>query len=431
MKRLWLAAAVIVCGVSVTSMPGSHALTLAGRLDTSFGGDGRVRTDFTSGHRDYARGMAIQADGRIVAAGRAGGNRGRFALARYSLDGRLDVTFGSGGRVLTDFSRKNDFATDVAIQADGKIVAAGTAGAPFHPRFALARYGTDGTLDPTFGGDGTVKTSLTGYDNAGGVAIQGDGKIVVAGQASGLGQQFGLARYNPDGTLDPTFDADGKVLTSIESYAFAFDVAVQADGKIVAAGGADVSFALARYNPDGTPDTTFGGDGAVTTAFAAGVFNTAQACCLAIQPNGRIVAAGSLDSGRFALARYDPDGTLDSSFGGDGKVTTNFSKGWDSAGGVAIQPDGKIVAAGVAEPRFNADSRFNLDSKFALVRYNTHGILDLSFGGDGKIRTDFTRGADAANAVAIQADGKIVAAGIAGRWHHHHVTFALARYLAA
>jgi uncharacterized delta-60 repeat protein len=334
--------------------------------------------------------------------------------------GDLDPTFDGDGKVTTDFAGIFAVAGAVAIQGDGKIVAAGTtADVSGISDFALARYNTDGSLDTAFDGDGKVTTDFAGLsDEANAISIQGDGKIVAAGVARiGLNgpQDFALARYNTDGSLDTTFGGDGKVTTD---FAGANDqahaVAIQGDGKIVAAGLAGSDFALARYNTDGSLDTTFGGDGKVTTDFAG---PTDQAHAVAIQGDGKIVAAGFAGSDfDFALARYNTDGSLDTTFGGDGKVTTDFagSGSRDEAHAVAIQGDGKIVAAGLAVVSGIFD--------FALARYRADGSLDTIFSGDGKVTTDFAGDFDVANGVVIQANGRIVAAGFAGD------DFALARY---
>jgi uncharacterized delta-60 repeat protein len=230
------------------------ALAAGGDLDQTFGGDGNVTTNFTSGN-DGAGDLAIQPDGKIVAAGRASGTAGfgRFALARYKPNGALDTTFGGDGKVATNFTVGSDWANGVLIQADGKIVAAGTANVG---RFALARYNPNGTLDATFSGDGKVTTNLTsGVDIAAGVASQADGKIVAGGEAGFCCEWTGsfLARYKTDGTLDTIFSGNGKVTTNFTAgFDSAQGVAIQADGKIVAAGGAffgerDARFALARY----------------------------------------------------------------------------------------------------------------------------------------------------------------------------------------
>jgi uncharacterized delta-60 repeat protein len=391
----------------------SPVLAAPGDLDTSFGGDGKVTTNFTS-RFDAASALAIQADGRIVAAGSSGGRR--FALARYNSDGTLDTSFGGDGKVTTDFTSRFDGASALAIQADGRIVAAGSAGGR---RFALARYNADGTLDTSFGGDGKVTTNFSaGNDLATGVVIAPGGAIVAAGtaQVEGADPRFALARYNSDGALDTSFGGDGKITTNFTTgNDVAFGVVLRPDGSIVVAGSAgrtNHKFALAAYETDGTLDTSFGGDGKVTTDFTP-VFDGATA--LTVRPDGTLVAAGSARRGaRFALAQYEADGTLDTSFGGDGKVTTNFTADLDFALGVALQADGKVVAAGTAA------------ADFALARYETDGTLDASFSGDGKVTTAFAGFASASD-VDIQSDGKIVAAGEAGV----DAKFALARYLAA
>jgi uncharacterized delta-60 repeat protein len=397
----------------------SAAAAQAGALDASFGGDGKVTTDLTSRY-DYALGLIVQADGKLVVAGPASGSGGRFALVRYADDGSLDDTFSSDGKVFTNFTPGDDVASDLALQTDGKLVAAGWAGA----RFALARYNGDGTLDASFGGDGKVTTNFTPRDDfAISIAIQTDGKIVAAGGAGGSGVRFAAARYNDDGSLDTGFGGDGKVTTDFTAgYDYADAVALQADGRVVVAGTAryfnrNARFALVRYAADGTRDATFSGDGKLTTNLTAR-FDGAFA--VAIQSaDQKIVAAGQARL-NLALLRYNPDGTLDDTFSGDGVTTTNFTDGLDYADDVALAADGKIVAAGTA-------NWFGRNPRFALARYDGDGTLDTAFGGDGKVVTNFTPSFDGVFDVEIQpADGKIVAAGAAGR---HGAKFAVARYL--
>lgn len=398
------------------------ALAAPGDLDSTFSADGKVTTNFTRG-ADFADDVALQADGKIVAAGRASGRGGfgTFALVRYNPDGTLDTTFSGDGKRTTNFTRGEDSAFGVAIQADGKIVSVGEAGGA-GGRFALARYNTDGTLDTSFGGDGKVTTNFTRREDlAIGVAIRADGRIVAAGTANFF--RFALARYNTNGTLDTTFGGDGKVTTNFRNGVdVAAGVGLQADGKIVAGGSASgfgrfSRFAMARYNTNGSLDASFSGDGKVTTDFARG---DDIADAVAIQPDGRIVAAGTANFLRFALARYNANGTLDTTFGGDGKLTTNFTRGGDVARDVALQADGKIVAAG--------DAGFfgGFRARFALARYNPTGARDTTFSGDGKVTTSFSKGFDSAAGVAIQADGNIVAAGRAGGSGGR---FALTRFL--
>jgi len=376
-------------------------VAVAGDLDPTFGENGMVTTDFGP-DGDGANAIAIQPNGKIVAAGEAAYGA-EFGLARYNPDGTLDVTFGDAGRVTTDIPPSGAYA--MAIQPDGKIVAAGGG-----RRFALVRYRPHGTLDPTFDGDGVVTTNFhPEYDVAFAVAIQADGKIVAAGVSSIEARKYlddtkiAVARYNADGSLDTSFGGDGRVTTDFTgTYDAARAVVIQADGRIVVAGtaGGYRTSALVRYNPDGTRDSSFGSRGKVTTNSCCGI-----ATSVAIQVDGKIVAAGG------ALARYETDGSLDPTFGEDGIVTTG-------ARGVAIQADGKIVAAGGS-------------AEFALARYMPDGSLDATFGGDGRVTTDWTINVDDyAFALAIQADGKIVAAGTAA-YFGPDATFALARYLSA
>ncbi|MGW3624911.1 calcium-binding protein [Streptomyces sp. NPDC000880] len=420
------AGAAAALGAALVLFCPGVALAAPGDLDPTFGTGGKVTTDFGSGS-DFAD--AVQADGKIIAAGGSDSSGSRdFALARYNTDGSLDTTFDTDGKVTTDFgSGSDDVALGVAVQADGKIVAAGLSNSGGSYDFALARYNTDGSLDTTFDTDGKVTTDFGGSgDEAHGVALQTDGRIVAVGQSgSGGVEDFALARYNTDGSLDTTFDTDGKVTTDFGSGTDdeARGVALQTDGKIVAAGlsnsAGDYDFALARYNTNGSLDTTFDTDGKVTTDFGT---SDDQAYGVALQTDGKIVAAGQSDPGGisdFALARYNTNGSLDTTFDTDGKVTTNFAGSDDGAFGVALQTDGKIVAAGQS-------GSGGIDD-FALARYNTDGSLDTTFDTDGKVTTDFGSGSDdAAFGVALQTDGKIVAAGFSDS--SGNSDFALARY---
>lgn len=364
-----------------------------GDLDPSFDSDGRVVTDL--GGNDLGRDLAIQADGRIVVAGYAGL---AFGVARYLADGSLDTSFDGDGRVSTSFTT-NDLAEAVAIQDDGKIVVAGRAGSDF----GVVRYLVDGSLDSSFDGDGTVTTDFGGFEYGLDLAIQADGKIVVVGYmdddiTSDPGDIL-LARYNTDGSLDSSFDADGKVSTDFGGSDEGNSVAIQADGKIVVAGISDSELAVARYLPDGSLDSSFDADGRVTTTFPGGGFGYA----LAIQSDGKILVAGS--SGvDFALARYLPDGSLDSSFDTDGKVTTDFGAS-DRSKAVAIQADGKILVAGVTPAGWNfALARYNTDGSLD-TSFDGDGKVTTDFGGndygegvavqaDGKILVAGFTGAD-------------------------------------
>ena len=377
-----------------------------GSLDTSFSGDGKQTTDFGTPEvsvADDAHAVAIESGGKIVVAGSTGTlTATNFALARYNPNGSLDTSFSGDGKQITGFGAgTNDRANGVALQADGKIVAAGSTSSFGGSDFALARYNPNGSLDTTFSGDGKQTTDFGDVDGANAVAVQGNNRIVAAGGGGG-GDDFALARYNPNGSLDTSFSGDGKQTTDFGGFNEANGVALQSDAKIVAVGrgGANDDFALARYNPNGSLDTTFSGDGKQTTDF--GGFDEANA--VAIQGDGKIVAVGSTDFSDFALARYNANGSLDTTFSGDGKQTTSFP-GFDQAKGLAIQGDGKIIAVGGTG---DDDPSGAVD--FALARYNPNGSLDTTFSGDGRQTTDFGQ-FEEASGVALQGDGKVVVVG--------------------
>jgi uncharacterized delta-60 repeat protein len=253
-------------------------------------------------------------------------NRGDFALVRLRADGNLDASFGSGGKVTTDFFGKFDGVQAVAILSDGRIVAAGEASNDnITSDFALARYNADGSLDATFGSDGRVTTAISdcgpggnSQDRLFAIAIQMDGKMVAGGFTVFCGPfAFALARYNVDGSLDPAFGLEGKITTAFSGECILRAIALQPNGKIVAAGYASccsfTEFALARYKTDGSLDSTFGTGGKVTTSFLDG---SGEAHGIALQADGKIIAAGrALDFNtfgfKFALSRYMGDPSFD------------------------------------------------------------------------------------------------------------------------
>jgi uncharacterized delta-60 repeat protein len=391
-----------------------------GSLDSSFGSGGKVITDFGGGSE--ARAVALQHDGKILVAGSASSSSAAeddlFSIFRYNADGRLDTSFGTlrnVGTVVTNLGGE-DVALALAFQPDGKIVLAGATAISFG-NFSLARYSADGQLDPGFGAAGRVITSMSSNSSARGVAVQPDGKIVVTGLSSG---DFTLVRYNPDGSLDSGFGSAGKVITDFGGPDFSFAIALQPDGKIVVAGSSFFDFALARYDSGGSLDMSFGSGGKAT----ASITGSEQAFAMALQPDGKIVLAGvtsvspiNPDLSDFALARFNSNGSLDTGFGSGGKVVTDFGGG-DIVTSLALQPDGKIVVAGSARA-----ANF-IDNNFAVARYNANGSLDLSFGAEGITLTDFGQN-DSASAVALQADGKIV---VAGSVIQGTSDFALARF---
>jgi len=402
MRRFaFLTVAPVACALALCAGP----VLADGELDSSFGTLGTQTTDFGGGN-DSANALAIQSDGKIVVVGASVGSiSSDFAVARYLPDGQLDAVFGDHGKVVTDFGG-DEVANAVAIQADGKIVVAGTRTRLGGSDFVLARYGTDGTLDPSFDGDGKRVSDIDGDDFAQALAIQADGKIVVGGtRTNSNGSAFSLVRYNPDGSFDTTFNGNGKRLTRFGGDDLGQGVAIQADGKIVLAGtrtnSTGSSFALARFNPDGSFDTGFNGNGKRITDFGADAF----ARSIALRADGKIVVAGwraRPGGADFAVAMYNPDGTPDSWFDHDGRTLADLG-GEDRGQAVAIQADGKIVAAGTV---LNGTA-----SRLGFARFRPDGDPDTTLQGTGTVTTSLGSGNGSVQGVAIQSDGKIVVAG--------------------
>ena len=341
-----------------------------------------------------------------------GGGQVNVGLARYLADGTLDASFGTGGQVVTPFSAQDDYATAVSILPDGKILVSGTvtvSGAS-GTDFAVARYLSNGTLDTTFGtaGIATAAFNLGGSNNdlANAMAVQPDGKIVVVGYAftaSGT-TDIALARFTEGGFPDSSFGSTGKVVTvETGTNDSASAVAIQPDGKIVVAGrtpNAFYDFFVLRYNINGSMDSGAGPDSTPGDSFGTAngripvsIGDDDSANGIALQKDGKIIVSGYTSNGTtygFAALRFTSSGVLDPSFGLLGKVSTLFaaaSSGLHASGfsGV-LQPDGKLVLAGVASNGTHDD--------MAVVRYNPDGSLDATFDGDGKVRLDPGRDED-------------------------------------
>ncbi|HET9532123.1 MAG TPA: hypothetical protein VFQ92_17315 [Blastocatellia bacterium] len=388
-----------------------------GDLDLTFGRRSKLITDFGGGVAQ-ASGMALQPDGKIVVVGGASTGLGQdFAIVRYNSSGSIDPTFGSSGKVLTDFGGAEQ-ALALAFMADGRIVVAGQSVLSGNSDFALARYNSEGSLDQSFGSGGKITTDLGGFENATAVAVQPDGKILITGALfSSISSDFGVLRYNADGTPDPNFGKGGVIITDFGQIAHAQALVLQPDGKIVAAGWTFApsaqeiaGFALVRYNADGSLDSNFGSGGKVLTDFGFGE----ELYALGLQPDGKIVAAGRgfeipFTNFDFALARYNHDGSLDTSFDSDGITTTDFGAG-EQIQALSFQLDGKIVVAGYVSVPDIFVSSSAIVRDFAIARYNSNGSLDTSFGTSGKVITDFA-GGEEARAVALQSNGKILVAG--------------------
>lgn len=441
MKR-FLIGAILVLSLSAI-------VQAAGELDPLFGNGGKVTTNIHDS--EIVNAIVVQPDGRIIAAGPTVTLVPQiipqdFLLVRYNPNGTTDPTFGAGGIVTTDILGNNDFLGDVLLQVDGRIVAVGCTHATSQDPFqiALVRYNLNGSLDPTFGNGGIVLFTLpnmnfTDFQMKG--ALQSDGKIVVAGFVNPTGtvdfNSF-VARFNLNGSLDSTFSGGIVIIDFATSTLEGFqNVAIQTDNKIVVTGMVpaagppnDTDMVTVRFNPDGSQDPTFGSGGVVITDFAGGADTVSG---LLIQPDQKIVIAGESrvvsfkpDGGTviddFALVRYNPNGSLDPTFGNGGKVSTDFDGGADFAMSIALQPNGKIVAAGGAGPQQTGAN------DFGLARYNPNGSLDPTFGNGGLVITDFNGRLDNARDVVLQTDGKILAAGFTGDGTAFDVDFALARY---
>lgn len=339
--------------------------------------------------------------------------------------GELDPTFGQGGAAWMSLgsidspgSSYTRGAQDMVIQADGKIVSFGSRTLDYLAyELALVRVDSEGNPDPSFGSGGTVITSLGGSPALGNaLALQLDGKIVGAGQLRAPGNAAFLIRYNSDGGVDTSFGIGGTITSPVGGQAYE-DVLVQEDGKILAVGYDGVAFLLERFNDDGSPDTSFGAGGTVTTSF--GGFQAFGARGVALQPDGKIVAAGATQGGTYlgcALARYDSDGSLDTTFGDGGAVLPSYEP--DSVcyiEAVAIQPDGKVVTAG----QYTSPPPRTVKRYFELRRFNADGSPDKSFGRGGVVDTVVYRPYLAnvtivARTLAIQPDGLIVEGGVLG-----------------
>ena len=450
-QKLFLLAGLLISliglAVEVVAAPGD--------LDPTFGAGGKVvTTEFRPDPAAGSNAMAadIQPDGKIVVAGTTSELAGTFyrsylILARYNPNGSLDQSFGTGGKVVTDIAGTQVEVYALALQADGKILVGGTTiGASANTdgnqgyNFALVRFNTNGTIDTSFGVGGIASTDYSGGttndDKIYALAVQSDGKIVAAGYArAGDFVNFAMARYNANGTIDTAFGTGGKVSTALSNGTDVIRaVRLQPDGKIVAVGYAVTAsgfdFALARYNSNGSLDATFGTNGLVFTDFGNAADDSAYAAVL--QPDGKIVAGGSgrmpgSTSGDFALARYNADGSLDSSFGAGGKTSINFFGLADRIHALVLQTNGKIAAAGYSTMSTSGFSH----TDFALARFNANGTIDSGFGAGGKTTTSFVNAIadDRAFGLVLQADGKLVAAGFGSTQPNTSSRLALARYI--
>lgn len=394
-----------------------------GDLDTSFKNTGIVTTSINS-LVEGGFAVAIQPDNKIVVAGTCDDIE-NFAVLRYNPDGSLDTNFNGSGIVTTSVGNGyEEFGFSIVLQPDQKIVVAGAGTRTgMSSDFAVVRYNQDGSLDTNFNGSGIVTTSIRVDSRAASVALQADNKLVAVGFATDSTPSqsiFAVVRYNQDGSLDTDFKGTGIVTTAIGTSNSGQAVLLQPDGKIIVAGTSSSQIAALRYTTTGDLDTDFNGTGVVTTPIGS----SSEGTSAVLQRDGKIVVAGSSGTDTntdFALVRYQSDGALDKTFNGTGIVTTDISSRFDEAYAVAIQPNNKIIVAGVSDfGMYTGD--------FAMVRYNSDGSLDTTFGRGGIITTTISGNRDWARDISIQSDGKIVAVG-AENVVGTDVNFAIVRYI--
>lgn len=383
---------------------------------------------------DTGQSIAVQPDGKITVAGYSEKSDyyPDFSLIRLNANGTLDTSFAAstGGKLLIPIGIYHDRSHSVAVQADGKIVVAGEYTIDsYNTDFGVVRLNTDGTLDNSFAGNGkAVVTLSSGYDYGNSVTIQPDGKIILAGNSLGTNnaQDFSLIRLNVDGTLDTSFDGDGKAIFAVSPYAESgSSVTVQADGKIILAGNcvnpvtSNTDFSLIRLNANGSLDTIFGDlvSGVHTGKAIIDVAgSTDYGRSLTVQTDGKLILAGNSYSAisksyDFSLVRLNADGSLDTSFGTGGKYLLSVGNDTDQVTSVVVQPDGKILFAGsstISTPDPRPGRPDIKTSLVTLVRLNPEGELDNSFGASGIASMSAAKSFSHGYGLTLQPDGKIV-----------------------
>lgn len=406
--------------------------------DPDFGISGLAVTNFNTYSEAYR--MALQPDGKIVTFGFKSSSYS--ALARFNADGTIDTSFGTNGKVIAPYGSDLYYLQALGIQQDGKIVAATTRKPQANVvdfEYVLMRFNADGSVDTSFGTNGATINHFSVGLNANGprdIAIQEDQKIIVLGSliTASTGRDFGVIRYNTDGTLDSGFGTNGLKAIDFSSNLNAgadngSQIAIQPDGKLVVAGFVGLvpsyDIGLARLNTNGSLDTSFGTNGKVI--YDLGGNN--REVSLQLAADGKLIVGSNImdtdvENSQCVVARFNPNGSIDNTFGTDGKTTFALSGDpyeqiWD----IALQPDGKIIAAGTTGPlETNPDN--------LVLRFNTNGTIDDTFNGNGYVITDWSTD-DRVYAVAVQENGRILLAGASKLGATSGLAFAVTRYVDA
>lgn len=398
----------------------------SGKIDLIFADSGIQKTKVS--YYTYATKFNIQTNGKLLVAAFTF-NSSQAIIQRYLSNGILDNTFGVDGIDKISIKDKAAILNQIAIQSDGQIIGVGTlyiydSRLITEEDMFTIRLNTDGSLDHNFGNQGKLISDFGSDERSRDIAIQNDGKILLAGEIfNGLDFDIVVVRYNPNGSLDTSFNKTGKVITDAESSEFAKSISIQSDGRIVVGGiryndnNADII--LIRYNPDGSIDKSFDTDGKVITDLG---FDE-QTKDLSIYPNGKIVlGADYYDTAQsdIAILRYNIDGSLDKSFNATGIVF--FDTGYDEyIGALNLQGDDKILVTGNQYKGTRSD--------ILTTRINTDGKPDIGFNVFGYVTTDLNLGRGLGTSVVQQMDGKILVSGIGDNSFGTNLRNALIRYL--
>lgn len=350
----------------------------SGQLDTSFDANGIVSIDI-AGTDETGYGVTVQSDGKIIVVGsHDNGSNNDLLVARLNTDGSLDNSFGAGGLVTTSVGGGSDIAYGVSVQSDGKIVVVGTYYSGTSDAIVAVRYLSDGTIDAGFGASGLATFDLSaGEDRANAVAIQSNDRIVIAGHTNnGTDSDIAALRLLTDGSLDNSFGNAGVVSVDVAAgFDSALALNLLSNGDVLLGGYGQVAsvsdYAMVKLNSDGSLDSGFNGSGIQTTDIGG---STDRIHSIAVQNDSRIVVGGTSWDGaafQYSIARYFADGSLDSSFDGDGIVTSSLGGIDDEIVGISVDNDGNIYAAGFVAAGLEWDT--------AISKYSAEGVLDTQF----------------------------------------------------